>query len=71
MDALVQQSIIILALLNKFVYDYRGNNPYVIYEKTALVRTNQTNLGLILPKDCTFPKLCVKKVKLTRKPKLP
>ena len=26
----------ILALLNGFVYDYRGNNTYVIQEKTAL-----------------------------------
>ena len=27
----------ILALLNKFVYDYRGNNTYLIQEKTALL----------------------------------
>ena len=26
---MVQQSIIILALLNKFVYEHRGNNTYV------------------------------------------
>ena len=34
--ALVWQSIIILALLKEFLYDYRGNNTYVIQEKTAL-----------------------------------
>ena len=28
--------MIILAILNKFVYDYRGNNTYVIQEKKAL-----------------------------------
>ena len=27
---------IILALLNKFVYEFRGNTTYVIQEKTAL-----------------------------------
>ena len=32
-----QQSIIILALLNEFVYEHRGNNTYVIQEKTALI----------------------------------
>ena len=31
-----EKSIIILALLNKFVYDCRGNNTYVTQEKTAL-----------------------------------
>ena len=31
------QSIIILALLNQFVYDYRWNDTYVIQEKTALI----------------------------------
>ena len=33
---MVRQSIIILALLNKFVYDYRETLKYVIQEKTAL-----------------------------------
>ena len=33
---MVRQSIIILALLNEFVYEYRGNNTCVIQEKTAL-----------------------------------
>ena len=30
------QSMIILALLNKLSYEYRGNNTYVLQEKTAL-----------------------------------
>ena len=34
---MVQQSIIILALFNEFVYEHRGNNTYVIQEKTALL----------------------------------
>ena len=29
-------ALIILALLNEFVDDYRGNNTYVIQKKTAL-----------------------------------
>ena len=33
---MVRQSLIMLALLNEFVYEYRGNNTYVIQEKTAL-----------------------------------
>ena len=36
-DALVRQSKIILALFNEFVSEHRGNNTYVIQEKTALV----------------------------------
>ena len=35
-DALVLQSIVLLALLSKFVYEYRGNNTFVIQENTAL-----------------------------------
>ena len=34
--ALVLQGVIILALLNEFVHEHRGNNTYVIQEKTAL-----------------------------------
>ena len=34
-DALVGQSILILALLNEFVYNYRENKTCVIQEKTA------------------------------------
>ena len=34
---MVRQSIMIVALLNKFVYEHRGNNTYVIQEKTALI----------------------------------
>ena len=49
MDALVQQSVIILALLNKFVYEYRGNNTYVIQEKTLL--------GIGIGAEIFFPKL--------------
>ena len=36
---LVQQSIIILALSDEFVYEHRENNAYVSQEKTALVKT--------------------------------
>ena len=35
---MVRQSKIILALFNEFVYEHRGNNTYVIQEKTALVK---------------------------------
>ena len=34
---MVQQSIVILALLNKFFYEHRENNTPVIQEKTDLV----------------------------------
>ena len=63
---MVRQSIVILALLNEFVYDYRGNNTYVIQEKTALSPTNkqvvniavgwhfQPNLGLIQSRLRTY-----------------
>ena len=37
-DTLVRQSIITLALLHKIVYKFRGNNTYIIQEKTALYR---------------------------------
>ena len=33
-----------LALLKKFVYKYRGNNTYVIQEKTALALPHCVNL---------------------------
>ena len=33
-------SVIILALLNEFVYKYRGNNTYVIQDKTALIQNH-------------------------------
>ena len=36
-DALVRQSIVILALLNEIAYEYRGNTTHVIQEKTALI----------------------------------
>ena len=35
-DTLVRQSIITLALLHKFVYEFRGNNTYIIQDRTAL-----------------------------------
>ena len=47
-------SIIILALLNKLVYDYRGNNTYVIQEKTALYTTNLPITSKVFWKGCTF-----------------
>ena len=33
-------SLITLALLHKFVYEFRGNNTYVIQEKTSLAVLN-------------------------------
>ena len=33
---MVQQSIITLALLHEFVYEFRGNNTYIILDRTAL-----------------------------------
>ena len=39
-DALVWQSIIILALLSKFVYHYRGNNIFAVEENTGLLIMN-------------------------------
>ena len=34
---MVRQSIITLALLQEFVYEFRGNNTYIIQDRTALV----------------------------------
>ena len=34
---MVQESIITLALLHKFVYEFRGNNTYIIHDRTALI----------------------------------
>jgi len=36
---LVRQSIITLALLHEFVYEFIGNNTYIVLDRTALVRT--------------------------------
>ena len=36
-DALVWESIITLALLHEFVYEFRGNNTYIIQDRTALL----------------------------------
>ena len=45
---MIPQSIIILALLNEFVYEHRGNNTNVIQEKTALVvETFQTIKSIV------------------------
>ena len=33
---MVRQSIITLALLHEFVYEFRGNNTYIILDRTAL-----------------------------------
>ena len=33
---MVQRSIITLALLHEFVYEFRGNNTYIILDRTAL-----------------------------------
>ena len=33
---MVRQSIITLALLHKFVYEFIGNNTYIILDRTAL-----------------------------------
>ena len=33
---MVRQSVIIVALLHKFVYEFRGNNSYIILDRTAL-----------------------------------
>ena len=37
---MVRESIITLALLHEFVYEFRGNNTYVIQEKTSLAVLN-------------------------------
>ena len=36
MDALDRQSIMTLTLLHEFVYEFRGNNTYIIQGRTAL-----------------------------------
>ena len=40
---MVQQSIITLALLHEFVYEFIGNNTYIILDRTALdeIKTDQ------------------------------
>ena len=43
---MVQQSIIVLALLSKFVNEYRENNTFVIQEKTALLSPQKKILDL-------------------------
>ena len=35
-DTLVRQSMITVALFHKFVYEFRGNNTYIILDRTAL-----------------------------------
>jgi hypothetical protein len=37
---LVLQNIIILALLSKIVYDYRGKITFVVQENTGLIQTS-------------------------------
>ena len=34
---MVQQSVITFALLHEFVYEFRGNNTYIILDRTALI----------------------------------
>ena len=36
---MVQKSMITVALLHKFLYEFRGNNTYIILDRTALKRT--------------------------------
>ena len=33
---MVRQSMITVALLHKFIYEFRGNNTYIILDGTAL-----------------------------------
>ena len=35
------ESMIAVALLHKFVYEFRGNNTYIILYRTALISTNE------------------------------
>ena len=46
-DALVQQSMITLALLHKFVYEFRGNNTCIIQDRTVLVELDITFVLLL------------------------
>ena len=38
---MVRQSMITVALLHKFVYEFRGNNTYIILDRTALYASDQ------------------------------
>ena len=41
---MVQQSITTVALLHKFVYEFSGNNTYIILDRTALVESRIQDL---------------------------
>ena len=45
---MVQESIITLALLHKFVYEFRGNNTYIIQGRTALAVSKKEMTETIL-----------------------
>ena len=56
MDALDRQSIMTLTLLHEFVYEFRGNNTYIIQDRTALAQV-QGNLDLRKMSNCKFSSL--------------
>ena len=56
MDALDRQSIMTLTLLHEFVYEFRGNNTYIIQDRTALAQV-QGNLDLRKMSNSKFSSL--------------
>ena len=60
MDTLVRQSIITLALLHKFVYEFRGNNTCIIQDGTALISLLKFKCLQILLGDKNETSLCSK-----------
>ena len=51
-DALVRQSIIMLALLNEFVYEYRGTNTYVTSLNTSKRSQKKSVRSYIIKGSC-------------------
>ena len=43
---MVRESIFTLALLHKFVYEFGGNNAYIIQNRTALFRTLELSISM-------------------------
>ena len=57
--------MITLALLHKFVYEFRGNNTYIIQDRTALTMKHLTSEFSISPENCPLsiaPKIVLGKI---------
>ena len=45
---MVQKSIITVALLQDFVYEFKGNNTYIILDRTALGESKERQFAFVL-----------------------